>query len=338
MTSLEEAGLAQSLANEVTCPLCSSLFRDPVRLDCEHNYCRQCILDYWREGGGERERGMEGLRGGKGRAEGGFTCPLCREIFPQFTLKANKLLAKIVERMSGLGLQYRKPTAEGGTDTSSNSRSLLRSSSLSEPEGEREGGGGGEGRRDGGGGGGGGECSLHREPLKVYCVEEGVAICVVCAVSREHKTHSLAPIEEILTHWEESFEGAIRGFEQQKEILETLRREKEKQITELKDQAASLRAGLVSDIDRLLQFLEGEKGALCTRLDTDLARLLAQREGTLLAASQEVTRLQQEVTSLRGQLGQEVRNAPVLIKARNIRLQSRGAHSPHRARLVSINN
>ncbi|XP_069055134.1 E3 ubiquitin-protein ligase TRIM11-like [Lepisosteus oculatus] len=310
MTSLEEAGLAQSLASEVTCPLCSALFSDPVRLDCEHNYCRQCILDYWKEGGGG---------GGGGEGEGGYTCLLCREIFPQFTLKSNKLLAKIVERVRGLGLQYRR-TAPGG-DAARPPPPAPAPASLPGPAegqgpGERSAGqqGGGGGREGAGAGGGAGGCPTHSEPLKVYCLEESVAICVVCAVSKEHKTHSLAPLEEVLTQCEDNFLEALRDFEKQKERVETFQLEKEKEIQELKESAAALRAGIVSQVDALLQFLEGEKGALCSRLDSDLDRLLGLRRAAAGRAAQEVAGLLQEVTSLRGRLGQEVRHAPALIK------------------------
>uniref|UniRef100_A0A8C9S1J6 Zinc-binding protein A33-like n=1 Tax=Scleropages formosus TaxID=113540 RepID=A0A8C9S1J6_SCLFO len=130
---------------EVTCPLCSTLYDDPVRLDCEHNYCRKCIIKYWNEGE---------TTDGDGDTKG-YTCPLCCEIFPQFTLKSNKLLASIVGRVRDLGLQNFKRL-----------------------------------------------CPVHGEPLKMFCVEEKMAICVVCAVSKEHRAHCLAPMEEILTQCE----------------------------------------------------------------------------------------------------------------------------------------
>ncbi|XP_072115623.1 zinc-binding protein A33-like [Mobula birostris] len=78
--------LAEGLTSEVTCPVCRDLFRDPVRLECEHNFCRSCIGGLW------------------GELESGFRCPECRETFPQLRLKSNRLLANIVERVRQLRL------------------------------------------------------------------------------------------------------------------------------------------------------------------------------------------------------------------------------------------
>lgn len=41
-----------------------------------------------------------------------------------------------------------------------------------------------------------GVCEKHREPLKLYCEEDQMPICVVCDRSREHRGHSVLPLEE----------------------------------------------------------------------------------------------------------------------------------------------
>uniref|UniRef100_A0A8C0H0K4 Uncharacterized protein n=1 Tax=Chelonoidis abingdonii TaxID=106734 RepID=A0A8C0H0K4_CHEAB len=60
---------AKSIQDELTCSICLDYFKDPVSLDCDHNFCRACITQCWE----------------------GFTteisCPQCREIFPQRNLR-----------------------------------------------------------------------------------------------------------------------------------------------------------------------------------------------------------------------------------------------------------
>ncbi|XP_061469470.1 zinc finger protein RFP-like [Rhineura floridana] len=40
------------------------------------------------------------------------------------------------------------------------------------------------------------ECERHQEPLKLFCKDDGVPICVVCDRSREHRDHNVVPVEE----------------------------------------------------------------------------------------------------------------------------------------------
>uniref|UniRef100_A0A8C9TYS4 B box-type domain-containing protein n=1 Tax=Scleropages formosus TaxID=113540 RepID=A0A8C9TYS4_SCLFO len=184
----------------------------------------------------------------------GYTCPLCCEIFPQFTLK--KL---------GKGL-----------------------------------------------------CPVHGEPLKMFCVEEKMAICVVCAVSKEHRAHCLAPMEEILTQCE------VRGVQDC--------RQKETDIDSVhgvlfKDRpcvvwhggryriySLSLHAHIVRETDCLLQCVQRERERLCSELHDDTQRLLALKQKTSSDLLQQGEVLQQQVASLRRRVGQEVQDPSALIK------------------------
>ncbi|KAF0885524.1 TRI27 protein, partial [Crocuta crocuta] len=60
--------------------------------------------------------------------------------------------------------------------------------------------------RPSGPGGEMGVCEKHREPLKLYCEEDQMPICVVCDRSREHRGHSVLPLEEAV----EGFKGSGR--------------------------------------------------------------------------------------------------------------------------------
>ncbi|XP_073697593.1 E3 ubiquitin-protein ligase TRIM35-like [Garra rufa] len=53
-----------ALEAELSCPVCTELFSDPVLLSCSHSFCRQCINDHWTS---SRTR----------------TCPVCRQVSPQ---------------------------------------------------------------------------------------------------------------------------------------------------------------------------------------------------------------------------------------------------------------
>ncbi|XP_005370233.1 tripartite motif-containing protein 30A-like [Microtus ochrogaster] len=69
---------------EVTCPICLELLKEPVSADCDHSFCRACItLNY------ESSKGKEG--------EG--VCPVCRVCYLFGNLRPIRHVANIVERL-----------------------------------------------------------------------------------------------------------------------------------------------------------------------------------------------------------------------------------------------
>uniref|UniRef100_H2ZU09 Uncharacterized protein n=1 Tax=Latimeria chalumnae TaxID=7897 RepID=H2ZU09_LATCH len=69
---------AGSLEDEVTCSVCQELFKDPVTLSCGHNFCQECVREYW-----------------KGKTS--QSCPVCRADSATSDLKTNHTLRNIVD-------------------------------------------------------------------------------------------------------------------------------------------------------------------------------------------------------------------------------------------------
>nr|XP_046260072.1 tripartite motif-containing 13 isoform X2 [Scatophagus argus] len=80
----------EQLEEELTCPICCSLFEDPRVLLCSHSFCKKCL-----------EGLLEGSRGATFRAP--FKCPTCRKESPHNganSLQINYSLRGIVEKYS----------------------------------------------------------------------------------------------------------------------------------------------------------------------------------------------------------------------------------------------
>uniref|UniRef100_A0A3P8QKH0 RING-type domain-containing protein n=1 Tax=Astatotilapia calliptera TaxID=8154 RepID=A0A3P8QKH0_ASTCA len=48
-----ESSLTDSMASrseeDLCCPVCQEVFRDPVILSCSHSFCKDCLKRWWRE-------------------------------------------------------------------------------------------------------------------------------------------------------------------------------------------------------------------------------------------------------------------------------------------------
>uniref|UniRef100_A0A8C4W2L2 Uncharacterized protein n=1 Tax=Gopherus evgoodei TaxID=1825980 RepID=A0A8C4W2L2_9SAUR len=87
---MASANPAKMLLGELACSVCLDYFKDPVCLDCGHNFCHACITQCW-----------EAL-------STNFHCPECRETFSQRNFKPNRQLRNIVEASRKLTLESTK--------------------------------------------------------------------------------------------------------------------------------------------------------------------------------------------------------------------------------------
>uniref|UniRef100_A0A8C1M646 Tripartite motif-containing protein 16-like n=1 Tax=Cyprinus carpio TaxID=7962 RepID=A0A8C1M646_CYPCA len=70
--------------NELMCPVCKGLLKDPVTIPCGHSYCESCITGCWDQEDQKRV----------------YSCPQCRKTSsPRPALARNTMLTKVVEKM-----------------------------------------------------------------------------------------------------------------------------------------------------------------------------------------------------------------------------------------------
>ncbi|XP_041069501.1 E3 ubiquitin-protein ligase TRIM39-like isoform X2 [Carcharodon carcharias] len=166
----------ENLKNESMCSICLDFYREPVTVECEHIFCRACILQHWE---------AEELRGA--------SCPQCRRQLGQPTFKASRLAASMVASVRGLL----------------------------------------EGRRQQEGGGA--QCPEHEEKLKLYCEDDQRAICLVCAMSRVHKDHTVRPIKEAAELYKEKLQGEMDSLLKQLEEIQVVMGEDTENLKRLKN-------------------------------------------------------------------------------------------------------
>ncbi|XP_048376328.1 zinc-binding protein A33-like isoform X1 [Stegostoma tigrinum] len=88
-----------SLNEDLTCSICQALFVEPVRLQCEHNFCKSCIQKCW------------------GKQRQAVSCPQCQLVLPRRSYTSNRVLASLCEKTRRLDLNLKleedRPDCEG---------------------------------------------------------------------------------------------------------------------------------------------------------------------------------------------------------------------------------
>ncbi|XP_039703822.1 tripartite motif-containing protein 34-like [Pteropus medius] len=77
-------GILVNIQEEVTCPICLELLKEPLSLDCGHSFCQACIT----------ANSKEFVIG-----QGESSCPVCRVSYQPGNLRPNRHLANIAERL-----------------------------------------------------------------------------------------------------------------------------------------------------------------------------------------------------------------------------------------------
>ncbi|XP_036032806.1 tripartite motif-containing protein 12A-like [Onychomys torridus] len=75
------------IKEEVTCPICLKLLKEPVNADCNHSFCRRCITLNFASRKGKKGKGI---------------CPVCEGCFWFGNLRPNQNVANIVRRLKRL--------------------------------------------------------------------------------------------------------------------------------------------------------------------------------------------------------------------------------------------
>ncbi|NXX99422.1 TRI27 protein, partial [Centropus bengalensis] len=183
---------ARSLQDELTCPVCLEYFTDPVLVaECGHNFCRACVTQCWEDSARR------------------LCCPQCREPVPQRLFRPNRSLGNIVHIVRTLGLPLGPIEPPPGPPAPS---PPLPAAAAAPPAP------------------GPPRCPRHGEPLRLYCVQDRRAVCVVCHLSREHRAHTVLPAEE----------AAHAAEEVPQEHLNSLRKGREEAKAERERQSQEL--------------------------------------------------------------------------------------------------
>uniref|UniRef100_A0A8C1R8Z3 Tripartite motif containing 35-31 n=2 Tax=Cyprinus carpio TaxID=7962 RepID=A0A8C1R8Z3_CYPCA len=109
-------------------------------------------------------------------------------------------------------------------------------------------------------------CSLHREKLKLFCLEDKHPVCFVCINSQQHDNHKFRPINEVVPSYKEELSKALKSLQEKLKHNEKLKGEFEKTVQHIKSQAEHTERQIKQQFEKLHQFLRDEEEATITAL------------------------------------------------------------------------
>ncbi|KAJ8359654.1 hypothetical protein SKAU_G00161790 [Synaphobranchus kaupii] len=246
------AASLSSLEDDLTCPVCCDVFRDPVVLRCSHSFCKECLGTYWTD---------KPIK----------DCPSCRRRSSTDKPPANLSLRNIVEF-------YHNAQSEANSEIVGDPP---RGSTAHRTKGQglSAAGRGGAGATSGTAGGGGINrplCSQHGEKLQFFCTDDHETICVVCQVSKQHRGHHLCPIEEAASDMKEEVKICLKPLKQKLESFQKVKLQCLKTAKHIQSQAQQTESQIKKTFEELHHFLRVEESIRITTLfnETELKSVI----------------------------------------------------------------
>ncbi|MBN3305797.1 NF7O factor, partial [Amia calva] len=238
---LEGLASPSEMEEELSCPVCCEIYKDPVILTCSHSFCKACLEQYW---------------GQKGSRE----CPVCRRRSSKDSPPINRVLKNLCE-------------------------SFLKERSQRPPAGSAA------------------LCSLHRETLKLFCLEDQELLCVDCLTSRKHKNHKFCPTEEAVLDRKEEFKTALKPLQKKLKAFNNVKTTCDQTAEHIKAQQTDRQ--IKEEFEKLHQFLRDEEAARIAALREEEEKKSGMMKEKIENLTRKISSLSDTIRALEQEMGAE---------------------------------
>uniref|UniRef100_A0A8C9RWT9 Zinc-binding protein A33-like n=1 Tax=Scleropages formosus TaxID=113540 RepID=A0A8C9RWT9_SCLFO len=220
-----------ALEEELSCPVCRDIYRDPVvLLKCSHSFCKDCLKKYWGE---------------KSSRE----CPVCRRK-SSMELPLNLALKNTCEAF----LQERNQGAAAETEVL---------------------------------------CHLHKEKLKLFCLDDQIPVCLICQTSKKHESHKFRPVQEVAREYKEDLRAKLKPLQEKLHTFNVVKQTWGHAAEYIKSQTRDTERQIKEQFEQLHQFLKDEEEAR-------IAELREEEEHKSDMMKEKIEKMTQEISSLSG--------------------------------------
>ncbi|XP_029436623.1 E3 ubiquitin-protein ligase TRIM39-like isoform X2 [Rhinatrema bivittatum] len=167
-------------------------------------------------------------------------------------------------------------------------------------------------------------CKKHKETLKLFCEDDEKPICVVCGLSRDHKAHTMFPVDEAVQDYKVKLQECLGVLRRKLGDVQGWLSKEEKKTGELKIQAAVQTQRIFSDFEELHQLLNMEQEVFLTRLEEEEREILQKLNENIGKLSEQRSSLEQLIAEIEGKCQQPATDFLQGVK----NLLHRGEHVP----------
>nr|XP_034960916.1 uncharacterized protein LOC118080096 [Zootoca vivipara] len=140
-------------------------------------------------------------------------------------------------------------------------------------------------------GAGGKLCEKHRDVLQFFCEEDQAPICAQCDRSQEHRAHAVFHVERAARDYRERVLAQLEILKQEKNTLWSQKLTGEKKIQDYMETVQAERQEIISEFERLHQFLKDEEQHLLTQLEELDKEIEKRKDEMVTKLSEELSRL-----------------------------------------------
>uniref|UniRef100_A0A8C8VJJ7 Zinc finger protein RFP-like n=1 Tax=Pelusios castaneus TaxID=367368 RepID=A0A8C8VJJ7_9SAUR len=142
-------------------------------------------------------------------------------------------------------------------------------------------------------------CEIHRNPLKLFCKEDEIPICLVCDRSKKHRKHTLIPAEVAASDYKQKIQPHLKRLREEREKLLDCKVSREKRNQENLRKTQTEMQKIVSEFQQLRQFLGEQEQLLLVQLEKVEENVKIETEN-ITKLSEEISRLSELISEVEG--------------------------------------
>ncbi|XP_072887405.1 zinc-binding protein A33-like [Hemitrygon akajei] len=145
-------------------------------------------------------------------------------------------------------------------------------------------------------------CEEHDEEMKLFCETDKKLICVICAVSQEHREHRFLSIKEAVELCKDQIKSSIESLTKKKSDFQQMEQQQIQKISGVREQSHQLQYHVSAQFAELHQILTEKKQHFLRDLREEEERILNPMEKNLRAIQENLNCIREEISRLQEQM------------------------------------